>query len=219
MRLRLSYDGGTTWTSYINTASSSWTTTISDHIAGGQTNKWGRDWTRDEIVNNLRVQANWIGSTSGRLTYLPVKIYYTESVDTTPPVITLSGSSSVIVEAGFFVYTDAGATALDNYDSDLNSSIVTGGLPINTNIIGPHTVTYDVTDSNGNAAIRVTRTVIVTHTLPTVRYISGTVIDSAPAHTPLAGVTVSTTGFTSVTQDIELELKPTGDITGSVTDG
>ncbi|CAG0957787.1 partial Pesticidal crystal protein Cry22Aa, partial [Methanosarcinales archaeon] len=180
-------------------------------------------------------------------------------VDTTPPVITLSGSNPVIVEAGFFVYTDAGATALDNYDGDLTSSIVTGGLPINTNIIGPHTVTYDVTDSNGNAAIRVTRTVIVSHTLPTVRYISGTVIDSAPAHTPLAGVTVSTTGgissvtdgygkyslvvgqgsyplsssydiryytnssvtvsttgFTSVTQDIELELKPTGTISGTV---
>ena len=169
MRLRLSYDGGTTWTSYINTASSSWTTTISDHIAGGPTNKWGREWTRDEIVNNLRVQAYWVGSsTSGRLTYLPVKIYYTEPVDITPPVITLSGSSSVTVEAGS-VYTDAGATALDNYDGDLTSSIVTGGLPINTNILGTHTVTYDVNDSNGNAAIQVSRTVnVVDSTLPVI---------------------------------------------------
>ncbi|KAB2944291.1 MAG: DUF5011 domain-containing protein [Candidatus Methanoperedens sp.] len=207
---------------------------MSNHIAGGQTNKWGRDWTRDEIVNNLRVQANWIGSTSGRLTYLPVRIYYTEAVDITPPVITLTGLSSVTVEAGS-VYTDAGATAQDNIDGDLTSSIVTGGLPVNTNVLGPHTVTYDVTD------------------------FSGTVIDSVPAHTPLAGVivsttggilsvtdgsgkyslvvnkgsyplaasydiryytnssvTVSTTGFTSVTQDIELELKPTGNITGVV---
>ncbi len=172
MRLRLSYDGGMTWTSYINTASSSWTTTISNHIAGGQTNKWGREWTRDEIVNNLRVQANWIGSTSGRLTYLPVRIYYTEAVDITPPVITLPGLSSVTVEAGS-VYTDAGATAHDNIDGDLTSSIITGGLPVNTNILGPHTVTYDVTDSNGNAAIQVTRTVTVVDTTPPVITLSG----------------------------------------------
>ena len=181
-------------------------------------------------------------------------------VDTTPPVITISGSNPVTVEAGFFVYSDAGATAIDNYDTDLNSSIVTGGLPINTNILGPHTVTYDVTDSNGNAAIRVTRTVFVSPTLPSVRHINGTVIDSA--HTPLSGVTVSTTGgissvtdgygnyslivgqgsypltasydiryytnrsvtvsttgFTSVTQDIELVLKPIGNISGTVSAG
>ena len=172
MRLRLSYDGGATWTSYINTASSSWTTTISNHIAGGQTNKWGRNWTRDEIVNNLRVQANWIGSTSGRLTYLPVKIYYTESIDTTPPVITLTGLSSVTVEAGS-VYTDAGATAQDNIDGDLTSSIVTGGLPVNTNVLGPHTVTYDVTDFSGNTAIQVTRTVTVVDTTLPVITLSG----------------------------------------------
>ena len=172
MRLRLSYDGGATWTSYINTASSSWTTTISDHIAGGQTNKWGRDWTRDEIVNNLRVQTNWIGSTSGRLTYLSVKIYYTEAVDITPPVITLTGLSSVTVEAGS-VYTDAGATAQDNIDGDLNSSIVTGGLPVNTNVLGPHTVTYDVTDFSGNAATQVTRTVTVVDTTLPVITLSG----------------------------------------------
>ncbi len=207
MRLRLSYDGGTTWTSYINTASSSWTTTISDHIAGGPANKWGREWTRDEIVNNLRVQAYWVGSsTSGRLTYLPVKIYYTEPVDITPPVITLSGSSSVTVEAGS-VYTDAGATAQDNIDGNITLSIVTGGLPINTNILGTHTVTYDVNDSNGNVAIQVSRTVnVVDSTLPVI-----TLSGSSPV-TVEAGSAYTDAGATALDNY-------DGDLTSSIVTG
>ncbi|MCP4255315.1 MAG: S8 family serine peptidase, partial [Candidatus Scalindua sp.] len=81
-------------------------------------------------------------------------------VDTTAPIITLSGSTPVDVEAGT-IYTDAGATANDNLDGDITSSIVTGGLPIETNAPGSYTVSYDVTDSSGNVAIQVTRTVNV----------------------------------------------------------
>ena len=44
-------------------------------------------------------------------------------VDTTVPVITLTGDATVTIEVGA-VYTDAGATALDNYDGDITSSIV-----------------------------------------------------------------------------------------------
>jgi len=261
------------------------------------------------------------------------------TTDNTKPVITLLGSSTVTVEAGS-VYTDTGATALDNYDGVLTSSIVTAGLPVNTNVLGAHIVTYDVTDAHGNAATQVTRTVNVvaastysvsgyvsdnlaaalggvlvhngsntattsasgyyiisglvngkyyfnyskagfntgyldltvsganienanktlsTTILPETRYINGTVIDSGISHTPLAGVTVSTTGHSTVTdgsgkysfavvsgsypltasydiryymnssvtvstafdavvnQDIVLQLKPTGTITGAVT--
>ena len=42
-------------------------------------------------------------------------------------------------------------------DGDLTASIVTGGLPIDTSVVGNHTVTYDVSDSSGNAAVQVTR--------------------------------------------------------------
>ena len=50
-------------------------------------------------------------------------------------------------------------------DGDLNASIVTTGLPINTTIVGANTVTYTVTDSAGNIATT-TRTVDVADTLP-----------------------------------------------------
>ena len=80
-------------------------------------------------------------------------------VDTTVPVITLLGTNPVIIEKGGS-YTDAGATATDNYDGNLTSAIVTVN-PVNTAVVGAYTVTYNVTDSSGNHAVQVTRTVHV----------------------------------------------------------
>ena len=59
------------------------------------------------------------------------------------------------------MYTDAGATATDNYDGDLTSSIVTVNS-VDTSVVGSYTVTYNVSDAAGNAATQVTRTVNVT---------------------------------------------------------
>ncbi len=84
------------------------------------------------------------------------------------PVITLIGDPVVTIECGSGPYTDAGATATDVEDDDalLTAAIVVGGLPIDTNAPGTYTVTYNVTDSNGNPATEVTRTVIVEDTQP-----------------------------------------------------
>ena len=88
-------------------------------------------------------------------------------VDTTAPVITLLGDDTVTVEVGS-VYTDAGATAIDNYDGDITSSIVTVN-PVDTNAVGTYIVTYNVSDVSGNAALEVTRTVnVVDTTLPVI---------------------------------------------------
>ena len=50
-----------------------------------------------------------------------------------------------------------GATALDNFDGDITSSIVEVST-VDNPIVGTYTVTYNVTDANGNAAVEVTRT-------------------------------------------------------------
>ena len=81
-------------------------------------------------------------------------------VDTTAPVIQLVGSGTVSVEVGT-AYLDAGATALDNYDGDISSSIITSNN-VDSNTVGTYLVTYDVTDSSGNQATQVSRTVTVT---------------------------------------------------------
>ena len=88
-------------------------------------------------------------------------------VDTTVPVITLLGDATVTIEVGS-TYTDAGATATDNYDGDITSSIVTVST-VDVTTVGTYTVTYNVTDANGNVAVEVTRTVnVVDTTVPVI---------------------------------------------------
>jgi nitrous oxidase accessory protein NosD len=84
--------------------------------------------------------------------------------DRVPPVITLLGTTPVKICKGE-TYTDAGATALDDVNGDITSYIVPTST-VNTNVPGSYTVTYNVNDAAGNAAVPVTRTVIV-NPLPT----------------------------------------------------
>ena len=89
-------------------------------------------------------------------------------VDTTVPVITLVGANPQVIEAGT-AYVELGATALDSYDGDIFGSIVIDATAVNTSVVGSYSVTYDVTDANGNAAIQVTRTVdVVDTTIPVI---------------------------------------------------
>ncbi|KKT86448.1 MAG: hypothetical protein UW86_C0031G0001, partial [Microgenomates group bacterium GW2011_GWA1_Microgenomates_45_10] len=75
--------------------------------------------------------------------------------DTTGPVITIIGLNPVEV-AQNAVYIDAGTTALDDFDGIV--VVTTTGLPVDTAIAGPKTVTYTATDRSGNTTTA-TRTV------------------------------------------------------------
>jgi hypothetical protein len=79
--------------------------------------------------------------------------------DITPPTLQLNGNATVtvIVEG---TYTDAGATATDAIDGDITPRVVVTN-PVDTNVIGTYTVTYNVTDLSGNKAAPLTRTVSV----------------------------------------------------------
>jgi len=80
--------------------------------------------------------------------------------DTILPVITLNGASTINLNVGDN-YTELGATATDNVDGDISGSILIGGDVVNTNAVGSYVLTYNVSDSAGNAAAQVTRTVNV----------------------------------------------------------
>ena len=71
------------------------------------------------------------------------------AADIVVPVINLIGDATVSVELGSD-YTDAGATASDNLDGDITASIVTVN-PVDVNTVGTYNITYNVTDSSGNA--------------------------------------------------------------------
>jgi len=80
------------------------------------------------------------------------------SYDIVPPVIILRGSSSINVALGTY-YNDSGATASDNVDGNLTSSIQTINL-VDTSTIGTYHVIYRVIDLSGNMA-SLNRTVYV----------------------------------------------------------
>lgn len=85
-------------------------------------------------------------------------------VDTTPPVITLIGDETIILECSVDVYEEQGAIALDICDPEVSLEI--GGDTVDTSTCGTYIVTYDATDDSSNDAIQVTRTVTVEDTVP-----------------------------------------------------
>ncbi len=119
------------------------------------------------------------------------------------PVITLLGNATVDVLVGT-MYMDAGATAADNEDGDLTANIVVGGDVVDTNTVGTYVITYDVTDSDGNAAAQVTRTVNVN-------------ADSAPVITLIGGASVTLNrGDTYTEQGATATDAEDGDLTANI---
>lgn len=89
--------------------------------------------------------------------------------DTSAPTISLNahvtpaGTSPLTLSEGVDTYTEPGASCTDAapLNSNLNADVVIGGDTVNTNIAATYTVTYNCSDPSGNAALQVTRTVVV----------------------------------------------------------
>ena len=120
-------------------------------------------------------------------------------MDTTAPVITITGDESVTIELGA-TYTDEGATATD-VSGDIT---VTSTSTVDTSVVGSYTVTYTAADSSGNEATAVARTVNVVDTTAPVITITGdnpvtielgsTYTDEGATATDLSGdITVTST--------------------------
>ena len=82
------------------------------------------------------------------------------TTDFTPPVISLVGEDPQVITVGD-PYVELGATANDDVDGDLTGSIVIDASGVNTSLTGTYQVTYDVSDTAGNPAVQVVRTVQV----------------------------------------------------------
>lgn len=78
--------------------------------------------------------------------------------DTIPPVITLTGGSTITINKGS-AFIEPGYRAIDNVDGDISSKVVVTGS-VNTGVIGTYILTYTVSDIAGNTS-SVTRTVHV----------------------------------------------------------
>ena len=110
-------------------------------------------------------------------------------VDEVAPVITLKGEQSVTIKVGEN-YTDAGATAHDDVDGDISKSIEITGMII-TGTPGVYTITFNVKDKSGNAAVPVVRTIQVVKPGP-----------------PALGIARNADGTLTITFEGELQTAP-----------
>jgi hypothetical protein len=83
-------------------------------------------------------------------------------VDTTAPVITLSGDNPHVIECPN-PYVELGVSAVDTCDQALGA-VVIDVSSVDVSTPGNYFVTYNISDASGNAAIEVTRTVSVVDT-------------------------------------------------------
>ena len=140
--------------------------------------------------------------------------------DTTKPVITLTNDNadSNTVELGS-AYTEHGATATDAVDdnTELTRRIAINAGAVDVNQLGTYPVTYDVSDTEGNPAERVTRTVMVTDTTePDITAPADITFEATDTLTPLDrsdyGIATSTDGNADITDDAP-DAFPLGDTT------
>ncbi|MDV6378754.1 DUF5011 domain-containing protein [Sporosarcina sp. GW1-11] len=81
-------------------------------------------------------------------------------LDTTSPEITLKENAEMEIEVGT-PFVDPGYTIVDNIDAADTLRVIIRGDKVNNQIPGKYSITYDATDSAGNPAKQLTRTVTV----------------------------------------------------------
>lgn len=113
--------------------------TANDNIDGDITNRATKLFNKDSIF----ICAT---DTFGNKAKKEIKV--TRVSDTAPPVITLSGFSTVFMQVSS-EFEDPGFTALDNIDGDITYKTKVTGYE-NLHEIGTHTLTYTVFDSSHN---------------------------------------------------------------------
>ena len=86
-------------------------------------------------------------------------------VDTFPTLSIINGSATVLMQGSLDQYTDDGASCSDQEDGDISQNVEVSGQVVNMNIPGTYTVSYDCSDSDGNAAQTKSRTVFVVGSL------------------------------------------------------
>jgi Domain of unknown function (DUF5011)/Bacterial Ig-like domain len=144
-----------TATGFTSSDISAWSGTISNFVAvDGDTYTFDLSPTSQwivtvDIASSVAQDIAWNNNTSAT--------QFSRTYDTTPPVITRTGSG--VVTTYFSVpYTDSGATWSDNNDG---TGTLTASGTVNVNILWTYILTYHKTDIAGNIATVVSRTVNV----------------------------------------------------------
>jgi hypothetical protein len=135
-------------------------------------------------------------------------------VDQTAPVITLLGANPLVVGVGG-TFVDPGATALDNVDGNVTAQITVSGGPVVTSAPGSFTLSYQVSDAAGNAAVAVTRTVNVVNEAPVVDRTLAEVIGNEGNIASNSGTFSDPQGNGTVTITVNIGTVTKDDLTGT----
>ncbi|MFL0802575.1 MAG: DUF5011 domain-containing protein [Agarilytica sp.] len=133
------------------------------------------------------------------------------AVDSVAPVITLLGGQSIDLVLGS-PFIDPGVTASDDTDGDITANVIVTGA-VDTNTLGSYTISYNVSDAVGNAAVQVQRTVNVL-ALPDVINPIITLQGDNPL-SAFVGFSFVDPGYTAV-DETDGDITPSVTVTGSV---
>ncbi|MDX9893357.1 MAG: DUF5011 domain-containing protein [Patescibacteria group bacterium] len=191
--------------------SGSW---VTDLVTGGDDHLASQYWFMLFPVGTAMPQCGQIGcpnlTDALALSVADIWINRQPGADTIAPAVTLLGVNPMVLEVGA-TFVDPGATATDNIDGDLTSSIVVTGT-VNTNAVGSYSLTYSATDSSGNTGSAVRTVNVVDTTAPVV-----TVLGSNPMSVALNSQFVDP-GATA-TDNIDGDLTSSIVVTGTVDTG
>lgn len=159
----LSVEAGTTFTDPGATANDN----IDGDISTGITSSGNVDTS---VIGDYTITYNVSDSSSNDA----VEVSRTVTVaDTIAPVLSLVGNTSISLEVGEN-YADTGAIATDSFEGDISTRIASTGS-VDTTMLGEYILMYNVSDSSGNNAVSIMRTVnVVDTTSPTVMVTSPT---------------------------------------------
>ncbi len=133
--------------------------TTEHNVNSAQTNMDGPPYT---MTYNVMDSA---GNKASAVRY--VYIVPEQTVDTTPPIISLKGEAEVTISQGSNFF-DFGATAYDAPFGPLDSSAIRVEGTVNTAVVGTCTLTYIATDKSGNSSKKTRIVHVIENTGPDV---------------------------------------------------
>lgn len=124
--------------------------TALDEYDGDITNKVAVDKKKNEIIYSVKDSSNNSFTITRKINY----------VDKEKPVITLKGNNTMYLNVNE-KFREPGYTASDNCDGDITNKVVSTGS-VDISKIGTYTISYKVTDTNGNTTT-VQRKIVVSN--------------------------------------------------------
>jgi hypothetical protein len=103
----------------------------------------------DQTLPGIYYEIYSVSDASGNEAASVIRVVYVVA-DQTAPVITVTGAADTTIEVGT-AWVDLPAVAIDNKEGNISDAIVVTG-EVDVNQLGDYTITYSISDNQGNAS-------------------------------------------------------------------